>query len=104
MLKVLPWNVSGKHYGSYDIAAIVNAANAWLQTGGGVAGAIHRAAGPGLENECRPLLPLKLAKPSLPEDIISPIALLFTAWGLFTVLISRARITCGLLPQCLKTS
>ena len=50
--------VTGNIVKQDDMEAIVNAANAQLRTGGGVAGAIHSAAGPGLTDETRPLAPI----------------------------------------------
>lgn len=51
--------VRGNIASQRDIDIIVNAANALLQSGGGVAGAIHAAAGPELAKECRNLAPIE---------------------------------------------
>ncbi len=45
-----------------DLEAVVNAANARLAPGGGVAGAIHRVGGPDLYRECRNLAPIETSE------------------------------------------
>jgi len=55
-----------------DLNAVVNAANAQLVMGGGVAGAIHRAAGPGLEQACRPLAPIEPGQAVVTEGFDLP--------------------------------
>ncbi len=59
-----------------DMDAVVNAANAELRTAGGVAGALHRAAGAGLEVDCPDLAPIDPGKAvitgaqDLPNDYV----------------------------------
>lgn len=59
-----------------DVEAVVNAANAELKPGGGVAGAIHNGAGPELYAECKPLAPIKPGEAvitrayNLPNDFV----------------------------------
>lgn len=55
-----------------DIEVVVNAANAELRTGGGVAGAIHQSAGPELREETRPLAPIEPGEAVLTEGYDLP--------------------------------
>ncbi len=64
-----------------DVDAIVNAANRALQGGGGVDGAIHRAAGPELKLACRP----PLAPCPTGEARITPGFKLTARWVIHTV-------------------
>ncbi len=73
--------VKGNIVEQHDIEAIVNAANAMLRPGGGVAGAIHKAAGPGLYQECKPLAPIKTGEAVITSGHMLPNAYVIHALG-----------------------
>lgn len=84
-----------------DMDAIVNAANAELRSGGGVAGAIHRAAGPELKEACRPLAPI-----SPGEAVITPAFQLPNQWVIHCLgpVYGRDKPEDQLLASCYKNA
>jgi len=64
-----------------DVDAIVNAANEGLRAGGGVCGAIFRAAGPGLEDACRKLAPCPTGQARITPGFALPAKFIIHAVG-----------------------
>jgi len=75
--------VIGDIAGQGDMEAVVNSANPHLRTGAGVAGAIHMAAGPELEDYCKQFAPLPRGKAVLTPGFGLP-----NRWVIHTVAVS----------------
>ena len=92
---------------SLDVDAVVNAANSGLLGGGGVDGAIHRAAGPGLAAECRELRRTRYPD-GLPagEAVATGAGLLPSRWVIHTVGPNRhaGQVERGVLESCFARS
>jgi O-acetyl-ADP-ribose deacetylase (regulator of RNase III) len=83
------------------ITAVVNSANAQLMPGGGVAGAIHRAAGPGLYKECKPLAPISTGQAVITKGYNLPNSYIIHTLG---PVYGRDRPENKLLEDCYRNS
>ncbi|RAK09313.1 O-acetyl-ADP-ribose deacetylase (regulator of RNase III) [Halanaerobium saccharolyticum] len=84
-----------------DIEAVVNAANAELKIGGGVAGAIHRKAGSELEKACRPLAPIEPGEAVITEAFNLPNQYVIHTLG---PVYGRDKPEAALLEKCYQNS
>ena len=80
-----------------DCDAVVNAANPQLESGGGVAGAIHTAAGPELAKEARKLAPIKPGEAVITQAYNLPNAFVIHCLG---PVYGRDKPEAELLSQC----